>query len=140
MDSNGAIGVVVGDPDAETGRTPVKPSIICPVSPQKGVQLKGTQAHEVPLTQEQAGSLRCGSWISCQVPTMLGIPLAMLRLAPTTQSTRLQWECAATYMLVDPSSGFAPGWVQMNGLGEVLLARTDGKSGGSQVSLPAAAV
>lgn len=149
---NGAIGVVVGDPDAETGRIPVKllgelgksmphgikvkPSNISHLPRQTGVQLKGTQAQEVSLTQQQSRTLSSGSWISCQVPTLLGIPMAMKQLAPTTQATRLQWECAAVYMLVDPNSGFAPGWVQMNGRGEVLLARTDGEASGLQVDLP----
>jgi hypothetical protein len=51
----------------------------------------------------------------------------MKQLAPTTAATRPTFEQPAVFMLIDPLSGFAPPDVQINGLGEVLLARTDGE-------------
>jgi hypothetical protein len=96
---------------------------------QRAVKLNGVKADAVDLTAEQALGLTNSSsgWRKCPVPTLLGIPLAMKQLAPTTAATRPTFEQPAVFMLIDPLSGFAPPDVQINGLGEVLLARTDGE-------------
>ncbi|KAF8060316.1 hypothetical protein HT031_004852 [Scenedesmus sp. PABB004] len=103
-----------------------------------GVRLYGVDATAVELTAEQAAGLpaaaplnpgRCAgarSWITCPVPVLLGLPLALQQLAPTNFNTRVKFEQPAVFLLIDPKSGFAPPWVQLDGLGEVLLARTDG--------------
>uniref|UniRef100_A0A383WMD6 Uncharacterized protein n=1 Tax=Tetradesmus obliquus TaxID=3088 RepID=A0A383WMD6_TETOB len=98
-------------------------------APQRAVKLNGVTAEAVDLTAEQVQELTNSSsgWRKCQVPALLGVPLAMKQLAPTTAATRPTFEQPAVFLLMDPRSGFAPPDVQQNGLGEVLLARTDGK-------------
>lgn len=98
-------------------------------APQRAVKLNGVTAEAVDLTAEQVQELTNSSsgWRKCQVPALLGVPLAMKQLAPTTAATRPTFEQPAVFLLMDPRSGFAPPDVQQNGLGEVLLARTDGE-------------
>jgi hypothetical protein len=98
-------------------------------APQRAVKLIGVKADAVDLTAEQVQELNSssGGWRKCPVPALLGIPLAMKQLAPTTAATRPTFEQPAVFMLIDPRNGFAPPDVQLNGLGEVLLARTDGE-------------
>lgn len=64
------------------------------------------------------------SWKDCPVPSLLGVPLELQRLAP--HLPRPDFEQPAVLLLMDPLTGFAPMDVQFSGLGEVLLARTDG--------------
>jgi hypothetical protein len=147
---NGAIGVVIGEPQPDTGRVPVRvlgrpggpggilarPANLAALPPQRAVKVRGSEAVEALLTRQQARQLAEGEdppWRACRVPALLGLPLALRQLAPTR---RLQSEHVAVYMMVDPVTGFAPDWVQMNGLGEVLLARSDGarpRAGGGGV-------
>jgi hypothetical protein len=100
---------------------------------QRAVKLNGVTADGVDLTAEQLLELASSSsrsssgWRSCPVPELLGIPLVMKQLAPTTAANRPTFEQPAVFLLMDPVTGFAPPEVQMNGLGEVLLARTDGE-------------
>jgi len=142
---NGAIGVVVGAPDEATGRLPVvllgpagrarpqgikaKPANLDLLPAQRCVKLFGLQTQQMQLNAEQqlelagchAGRL---TWKDCPVPSLLGVPLALKRLAP--HLPRPNFEQPAVLLLMDPLTGFAPMDVQFSGLGEVLLARTDG--------------
>jgi hypothetical protein len=147
---NGALGVITGAADVDTGRIPVhlpgaqkrdgiliKPGNLLPAAPQVAVRLEGIKAVAVQLNEEQTLQLHWGGpapygrrshgWMSCRVPSMLGLPLALKQLAPTTHATRLDFEQPAVLLLIDPSSGYAPGWVQIDGLGPILVARTDGE-------------
>lgn len=109
---NGAIGFVSGDPDGE--RLPVllagpaaaarpagikaRPTNLEPLPPQLGVQVEGGDVQPMPLTAQQVRACCSGGssgglpWRLCKVPGMLGVPLALLQLAPTSFSTRLKWE------------------------------------------------
>ncbi|KAF6257436.1 hypothetical protein COO60DRAFT_1227797 [Scenedesmus sp. NREL 46B-D3] len=106
----------------------IMPSNIALLPSQRGVRLLGTQASAVELSEQQMLDVTSCKWRNCPVPTLLGIPLALKQLAPTTYGNRVKREQPAVLMLMDPKSGFAPAWVQLNGLGEVLLARTDGEN------------
>jgi hypothetical protein len=152
---NGALGVIVGAADAGTGRIPVhlitdqepqgprngiliKPDNLQPAAPQIAVRLEGIKAVELQLSAEDTlklhinGPARYGErsssgWMSCRVPSMLGLPLTIKQLAPTTHDSRLRFEQPAVLLLINPGSGFAPDWVQWDGLGPILVARSDGE-------------
>ncbi|PNH07307.1 hypothetical protein TSOC_006258 [Tetrabaena socialis] len=73
-------------------------------------------------------------WRRCEVPALLGLPLALFPLASNGSAGPLPGnnekgsdESMAVFLLIDPASGFAPTDVQLGGLGPVLVARTDGK-------------
>lgn len=137
---NGSIVIVVGDTDA-TGRVPVKltgqhaaarpqgirvkqQNLVAILGPQQAVNLYGFKASDAQLSTRD--SQFTDKWMQCPVPNLLGVPLVMKQLAPTTTATRPDNESPAVYLMIDPVSGFAPNWIQLNGLGEVLLARSDG--------------
>lgn len=119
QDLNGAVGIVVDAVDAATGRIPVKltgqaatsrpdgikvkPANLSLLPPQRGVRLLGSKAAAVDLSAELLG-VTTSKWRSCPVPKLLGIPLSLMQLAPTTHSTRVQWEQPAVLMLMDPKS------------------------------------
>lgn len=143
---NGAIGLVAGEPRAESGRIPIKllppacdrwaqgilarPANITELPLQRVVLLKGFDATEVDLTHQQSRLLisRDKAWLRCDVPHLLGVLLLLMQLAPTTCDNRLSNEQPGVFMLINRVTSFAPAWVQMDGLGEVLLARADGES------------
>jgi hypothetical protein len=66
-------------------------------------------------------------WHICRVPTMLGVPLVVKRLGP---STNIQDREIAVFMMVDPVTGFAPLPWQSGAhqkLGRLLFAFADGR-------------
>ncbi|GBF98577.1 hypothetical protein Rsub_11302 [Raphidocelis subcapitata] len=145
-DLNGRLGVVVDSEEATAqGRVAVElyardpaaaaaPESVCakaanlePLPPQPAVEIRGSQVTAAQLSGERSQALARGrgrGWMDCPVPELLGLPIKMLRLG----TPRLQNESLATYLLVSPSHGFAPNDVQANGLGAVVVARSDGEA------------
>lgn len=100
--------------------------------PQQGIVLRGWDAEAAAVSHADAAacSSLTGGWRRCPVPTLLGIPIAVLPLvggAGTAQGRVLD-EVMGVGLMIDPVTGFAPTDILMNGLGRVLIARTDGVS------------
>ena len=94
-------------------------------SGQEGVFVLGTTATQQRLSAAEAAACAAltGGWKRCPVPTLLGIPLAMLQLpsiGPKPDSEQL-----AVWLTISRETGLAPPEVQQ-GLGPVLVACTDG--------------
>ncbi|EFJ50743.1 hypothetical protein VOLCADRAFT_88577 [Volvox carteri f. nagariensis] len=75
-------------------------------------------------TAAATGNLPAG-WQRCEVATMLGLPLALLELTPWSEPVP-GGRSIAVYLLVDPVSASVFVWLWVQGLGSVLVARTDG--------------
>ncbi|KAG1671805.1 hypothetical protein FOA52_000182 [Chlamydomonas sp. UWO 241] len=119
--------------------------------PIKAVHLLCMDASAVTLTDAQVASLEAAAswgtsrsvvvpgigstprplWRRCPMANQFGIPLMLLQLAPTT-AQHVQnrpngySENPAFLMLSTTDDGLAPPEFQINGVGPVLLARTDG--------------
>lgn len=89
---------------------------------QQAVHVLGFSAEARTLTAEQVASMP--RWRKCPVAHLLGIPLALKQLGPGRREPSNQ--CLATFMLVSPTTGMAPTDVQVQAVGPVLLACTDG--------------
>eukprot|EP00882_Tetradesmus_deserticola_P033733 GHRQ01038558.1.p1 GENE.GHRQ01038558.1~~GHRQ01038558.1.p1 ORF type:complete len:126 (+),score=28.41 GHRQ01038558.1:269-646(+) len=82
----------------------IKPSNITLLPPQRAVRLLGIKASAVELSGQQMTDVTGCKWRNCPVPTLLGIPLALKQLAPTTHANRVDFEQPAVLMLMEPKS------------------------------------
>ena len=63
--------------------------------------------------------------IRCLIAARLGLPLVLLQLS--SPCPPYSDESMAVKLLADPESGFAPSFVHIDGLGNVMVARSDGE-------------
>lgn len=136
---NGSAGEVVGHNEAGE-RFAVKltspPSAVA--AQPEGVRVKAGNLEVLPPRAARAvllsgphmgaafafGTRASDGWVRCAVPALLGLPLAYRRMGFGQQ---LDNEQLAVLLCIDPITGLAPAEIQANGLGTVLVARTDGK-------------
>eukprot|EP00899_Mesostigma_viride_P000065 jgi/Mesvir1/10059/Mv12127-RA.1 len=151
-DLNGKLGEVIGAADPASGRLPVKLRgstsagssgiLVRPVNVEvrdmvAAVVLNGPRIYPAHVACDLTGhpvrevcdvndDWGGATWRVCHVPTMLGVPLVMLKLAPKvgTQETN---NARATLLLVDPETGLAPRDVLSFPPAPVMVARTDGE-------------
>ncbi len=106
---------------------------------QKGVIVQGDRLGQVNVSDADKAQLVSGkvemadnwmykavtgNWMGCPVPKLLGVPLAIKII---DRSRRSSDERIAVFMLADEKTGLAPMDFQRNGVGVVVMARTDGQ-------------
>lgn len=89
-----------------------------------GLDIQGFDWKPPSPTRGQKGG-GPGTFLKCPIPNCLGVPLVLIQLAP--EVTHSGNEPMAVKLLCDPITGFAPMFVQLFGLGPVLVARSDGE-------------